>query len=148
MAKGRQMKLFTLLNHSLTQEQLAQIHALHIAEIIDLNLAQALESKVDSKTKSTQDSAKGLWGQIPPEIADISPLLQPYKQALQAQSSKGDYLLVQGDFGATYAMVEYAKSLGLIAIYATTLRESKEILNKDGSITKQNVFKHCIFRKY
>ncbi|BDB67266.1 hypothetical protein Hc94105_1483 [Helicobacter cinaedi] len=37
---------------------------------------------------------------------------------------------------------------GLIAIYATTLRESKEILNKDGSITKQNIFKHCIFRKY
>ncbi len=57
-------------------------------------------------------------------------------------------LFSPGDFGATYAMVEYAKSLGLIAIYATTLRESKEILNKDGSITKQNIFKHCIFRKY
>lgn len=131
------MKLFTLLNHSLTQEQLAQIHTLNITEIISLN------------TESTLDSSSGgLWGQIPPEIAGISPLLQPYKQALQAQSSKGDYLFVQGDFGATYAMVEYAKSLGLIAIYATTLRKSKEILNKDGSITKQNVFKHCIFRKY
>lgn len=122
------MKLFTLLNHSLTQEQLEQIHTLGITEIITLG--------------------NNTWGHIPPDMEDISPLLQPYKQALQAQSSKGDYLLVQGDFGATYAMVEYAKSLGLIAIYATTLRESKEILNRDGSITKQNVFKHCIFRKY
>ena len=122
------MQLFLLLNHSLTQEQIQDLQDLKVTEIIDLNT--------------------GKWGQIPPEMEDITPLLQEYFTTLKNQAQKGDYLLVQGDFGATYQLVNFAKTLGLIPIYATTLRETKEMQNADGSIAKHSVFKHCRFRKY
>lgn len=122
------MQLFLLLNHPLTQTQRDEIQALGVNNIIDIN--------------------SGKWSQIPPEIDNITPFLQEYFNALKNQAKQGDYLLIQGDYGATYQIVTFAKSLGLIPIYATTLRESKEIQNTDGSVTKQNIFRHCIFRKY
>ena len=50
-------------------------------------------------------------------MEDITPLLQEYFTTLKNQAQKGDYLLVQ--IGATYQLVNFAKTLGLIPIYAT-----------------------------
>jgi len=56
-------------------------------------------------------------------------------------------VLIQGDFGAVYHMVNFAKELGLIPIYATTKRESIE-LKQGNKIIKKSIFKHIKFRKY
>ena len=121
-------KLFVLLNHSLNEAQLNEIKNLKVEKIITLS--------------------DELWKNIPPHLQDISPLLQDYFNILKQEAREGDFLLVQGDFGATYKMVEYAKSKNLIPLYATTHRETKETKNNDGSTSKQTIFKHCIFRKY
>lgn len=126
--KDFQMKLFTLLNHTLTPTQKDQLQTMGITKIISIS---------DKK-----------WSAIPPYLETLDEFLKPYQQTLKAQAQKGDYLLVQGDFGATYQMVNYSKSLELIPIYATTKRISKETTLKNGIIQKQTLFTHCIFRKY
>jgi len=60
----------------------------------------------------------------------------------------GDLVLIQGDFGATCLMVEYARSLGLTPIYATTARISEDKILPDGSVQTVRRFVHRRFRKY
>lgn len=113
--------LFILLNHKLNEAQLADAKAsLKIGEFVDI----------------TSD----LWANIPPESPSIDNLLSEFKQTLQHKAQQGDYLLVQGDFGATYIMIEFARKLGIIPIYATTTRS----VNDSGG----RVFTHCRFREY
>lgn len=44
-------------------------------------------------------------------------------------------------------MVNYAKSIGLKPIYATTAKDSKELI-QDGVTKKISIFKHIRFREY
>ena len=139
------MKLFILLNHALTQEQMTDLESMGVEEMIYLDRAHTGGQGESEYHTSAQQVP---WAQIPPQARQIAPLLEGYCQRLQSEARRGDYLLVQGDFGATYIIVECAKSLGLIPIYATTLRESREHKAPDGSISKQSLFKHCLFRIY
>ena len=56
-------------------------------------------------------------------------------------------LLVQGDFGATYNMIKFAKNMGLTVIYATTKRIVSEYIENGKVLTKRE-FKHARFREY
>lgn len=87
------------------------------------------------------------WSQINPSDESVIMSVKYYKILLKQKSKKGDYLLIQGDFGATYHLIRFAKSIGLIAIYATTKRI---IIEKkiDGKIITKREFKHERFRKY
>ena len=106
--------LFILLNHKLNEAQLADAKAsLKIGEFVDI----------------TSD----LWANIPPESPSIDNLLSEFKQVLQHKAQ-------QGDFGANYIMIEFARKLGIIPIYATTTRS----VNDSGG----RVFTHCRFREY
>jgi len=68
-------------------------------------------------------------------------------QRLKTQGQKGDLLLVQGDFGATYALVRFAQHLGLVPLYATTARRSKEVV-ENGEVKTERIFTHARFREY
>ncbi|MDR1910917.1 MAG: hypothetical protein LBQ52_01035, partial [Helicobacteraceae bacterium] len=87
------------------------------------------------------------WSRIDPHKKAIADDLLPYKERLKNEAQKGDYLLVQGDFGATYNMARYAFRNGLIAIYATTERNSVEKI-VDGKIVTTREFIHVRFREY
>jgi len=88
-----------------------------------------------------------IWSNIPPYIDCLNDHLKPVKVFLEQNSRQNDYILVQGDFGATYSMINYSKSLGLIPIYSTNKRIVEEILDNN-NIKKLSFFKHIIFRKY
>ena len=93
------------------------------------------------------DDLKILWSQIPPDIADISDYIQPIKEWLNKRIKPGDYILIQGDFGATYIMVRWALAKGLKPIYATT--ERKVIETHDGDkVSSKKIFEHVRFRFY
>lgn len=93
------------------------------------------------------DDLKILWSQIPPDIADISDYIQPIKEWLNKRINPGDYILIQGDFGATYMMVKWALAKGLKPIYATT--ERKVIETRDGDkVSSKKIFEHVRFRFY
>ncbi len=91
---------------------------------------------------------KDLWRQIPPDLPKISAYLNPVKDWLAGQAKKNDYVLIQGDFGACFIMVNFAFEINLIPIYSTTEREAVEEHKEDGTINLSHQFKHRIFRKY
>lgn len=120
--------LFILMNHEMLPIQYENAQkTLHVSQTITLS---------DAK-----------WSQISPEVDTIQPFLEHYKEQLHMCAKVDDYLLVQGDFGATYHMIRFARSLGLIPIYATTKRHAtQEVV--DGTIITKREFIHVRFREY
>ena len=88
-----------------------------------------------------------LWSNVPSDLEEVSGYLKPLITYLSEQSTQDDVVLIQGDFGATYHMVNVVNSLGLKAVYATTKRN---VLEKvvDDKIVKTSVFEHVRFRVY
>ncbi len=124
-------RLFLMFNHQLTlkQEQDAQ-------KVLDVDMFIEIP-----------DDLRFLWANIPSELSSLKQYLTAIKTYLKSTAREGDYLLVQGDFGATYQMVNYAKMLGIIPLYATTRRKTIES-EEDGKIIKKSIFEHERFRTY
>jgi hypothetical protein len=94
------------------------------------------------------EDIQNIWSQIPPDAEKLNPVLWPVKIWLEQQAVKGDLVLIQGDFGATFLMANHALSLGLIPVYATTQRQAKDKILSDGRIETHHVFKFKRFRMY
>lgn len=89
-----------------------------------------------------------IWGQIPPDLLELTGYLKPICSWLAGQATPGDYVLIQGDFGATYLMVRFALEHGLIPVYATTSRQALEEHLPDGTVKLLHYFQHQMFRRY
>ncbi len=125
------MKLILLFSHTLTDKQIA-----------DAKLSLGIDEFV-----YLPSDIQAIWSQIPATTTDITRYLEPIKAYLKAHAHQGDYVLIQGDFGATYQMVNFAKEQGLQPIYSTNLRESIE-QEIDGKVIKQSIFVHQLYREY
>jgi hypothetical protein len=90
---------------------------------------------------------KQQWATIDPFVDEIDGQLGVFKEFLQTHGSSDDVVLIQGDFGAVYKMVNFAKSIGMVPVYATTKREVKEE-QADGKLKKTSYFQHIQFRKF
>lgn len=124
-------KLHLLFNHTLTQEQSSDAKTSLLCDVI-VSLPQELQ---------------GLWSSVPPDLKSLKKYLKPIKEYMDANVKKDDFVLVQGDFGATYMMVDFVKSLGAKPIYATTSRDVVEVEEGD-KIIKKSIFRHKQFREY
>ena len=69
------------------------------------------------------------------------------KNFIKTNAKIGDVALVQGDFGATYSIVNFCKKNGIKAIYATTKRTIKESMVGD-KVVKNSIFEHVKFREF
>ena len=124
--------LFLIFNHEITPVQESDARSfLGIEQIICL-----------------PPDLKDLWRKIPPDLTEISNYLEPVKDWLARQAKKNDYVLIQGDCGACFIMVNFAFETGLIPIYSTTEREAVEEHEKDGTVNLVHQFRHRIFRRY
>ncbi len=124
--------LILLFNHHLTPDQERDAR-------LKLGIAKVVEPP---------EPLRALWANVPPELAELSAYLEPIKHWLQAQARLDDCVLIQGDFGATYLMVNFALEWGLVPVYSTTEREATEEPQPDGSIRLSHRFLHKRFRKY
>ncbi|MFZ7110039.1 MAG: CRISPR-associated protein Csx20 [Desulfatiglandales bacterium] len=124
--------LFLLFNHELTS----------------LQEKDALVSLGVRNIQNPPRDLKAMWSQIPPELPGIDAYLRAIKEWLKGASKHGDYVLIQGDFGACFIMVNFAFSLGLIPVYSTTERVAVERQGDDGTVKLIHQFKHHIFRRY
>ncbi|GAB6044548.1 CRISPR-associated protein Csx20 [Caminibacter profundus] len=124
------MKLFLFFSHNLTQEQIKDAESLGINEFVSL-----------------PHKLQYLWSNVPPELEDLEEYVIPFYEFLNINAKKGDYVLVQGDFGLSCRLVNYSKQKGLIPIYATSKRVTKEI-KKEDKVIKISEFKHIKFRRY
>ncbi|MDP2647448.1 MAG: CRISPR-associated protein Csx20, partial [Desulfobacterales bacterium] len=125
-------KLFLIFNHELTHLQRE-----------DAKKSLGVESIAD-----LPPDLKSLWKQLPPELEGIDDYLGPLKKWLTEHAHSGDLVLIQGDFGAVYIMVNFAFDNGLAPFYSTTDRRAIEKHAADGSVELTHTFRHVRFRKY
>ena len=124
--------LFLIFNHSMTQDQIQDAkQSLGVNNIIEM-----------------PEELKKVWSQIPPAPASINNILDPIKEWLASSAKPLDYVLIQGDFGASYLLIQFALSHDLIPLYSTTARQAVESMQPDGRMKVEHLFKHQIFRKY
>lgn len=124
-------KMFLLFSHNLTQIQIDDAkNNLDIEKFV--SLSQDLQE---------------LWSNIPSDLIFIKEYLLPFRNFLKKNSNFGDVVLIQGDFGAVYQMVNFANDLGLKAVYATTTRVIEEIVIDEKTV-KKSIFEHRRFREY
>lgn len=124
--------LFLLFNHQVTKDQ-------------EEDARQSLGASVIADMPG---DLKTLWRRVPPEIEGIYDFLEPFREWLDREAKAGDFVLVQGDFGACWHMVGHAFDRGLVPVYSTTDREAKEEYGKDGTIRTIHLFRHKQFRRY
>jgi len=125
------MKIYLLFSHTLTDEQKYELEKMGVSDIIPI-----------------PEDLQFIWSNMPPAGELNITVLNEIIDWLSGSASEGDYILIQGDFGATYYMVNWAFKSGLIPIYATTERVVLEE-NKEGDrIVKKNIFRHVNFRRY
>lgn len=121
-----------LFSHKLTEEQIKEANLrFNITEFI--NLPSDLQNK---------------WSNVPAEGEFDTKYFDDLKSFLEENLKEGDYALIQGDFGATVYMVNWAFKKGFIPVYATTLRRYESYMDDDGSIKNIHYFKHVNFRLY
>lgn len=124
-------KTFCLLNHILTQNQISELQKRFSSEEIvypDKNLS-------------------GQWSQIPPE-QDNGEIIRKVSGWLRNSGAKsGDLFIVQGEFGSTFALADFALKNNLVPLYATTKRVAKE--TREGEkVKREYIFEHVCFKKY
>lgn len=124
--------LFLIFNHRLTHLQESDARSnLGVAAIVDL-----------------PDNLKAIWADVPPALDSLADYLAPVKHWLAATAVPGDYMLVQGDFGATFLMVTFAFAQGLVPLYSTTNRQAEEQHDPDGTVRLVHRFYHQRYRRY
>lgn len=124
------MKAFIMTNHGLTQSQQNEFDEMGVTDVVTLN-----------------DDLKKVWSQIAPN-ADRKAVAQTMIDGFLSSANEGDVVLVQGEFGATFIVVDYCLQKGLVPMFATTARRVEKTLLDDGTIEKTAVFDHAGFVKY
>jgi len=125
-------QVFLLFSHQLTPSQIEELKN---------------KFKVD-KIVYLPKELQHIWSNIPPELPSIKGHLQEMLMWLRQNSNPEDLVLVQGDFGAVYILVNFCKKFGLIPIYATTERQVSEEILDDGTIQVNRKFSHVRFREF
>lgn len=124
--------LFLLFNHLLTDAQAGQARQ---------------ELGVENIVMPPEEISR-CWANIPPEPESIRDILEPVFSWINTSVSPGDFLLVQGDFGACHLVLEHISSTGIIPVYATTRRQAVEKRIDDDTVQLTHRFSHVRFRTY
>ena len=88
------------------------------------------------------DELKNNWMNV---VNDVD--INQFKKFLLDNLEKDDYVLIQGEWGLTYNMVNFAKENNFIPLYAGTTRKATEYRDGD-KVIKNSVFSHTTFKKY
>ena len=124
-------QMLVIFNHSLTESQKTDArHSLGVATFV-----------------APPPELLALWSQLPPDAPALMPVLTPFFHWLAQTGRKGDFVLVQGDFGATFLVAQKAQALGLTPLYSTTRREAVEQVCGD-KVQLTHQFRHVRFRHY
>ena len=130
MMKDIYRSIFLLFSHKLTDSQIEELKSNGITSFVYL-----------------PHSLQILWSNVPPDLKELKGYLKPIIEWLKANAKEGDWVLVQGDFGAVFIVVDFCFQNGLVPVYATTERIAIEKV-ENGRTIKVSQFSHVIFRKY
>jgi hypothetical protein len=125
--------MFLMFNHSLSKDQETDAQNIWGTHLQFVGLPGQL---------------KALWAQIPADKQELFDTLAPFRTWLEKESCPNDLVLIQGDFGATWLMVQYALNNNLVPVYSVTVRQAREESAPDGTVKNIHFFKHRMFRIY
>lgn len=124
--------LFLLFNHLLSEKQASLARQ-------ELRVGKIIDPPADISRH---------WANVPPEQESIRYFLEPVFSWIDNNVSAGDFLLVQGDFGACYLVLEHISNTEIIPVYSTTTRQAVEKKLDDNTVQLSHIFSHVRFRKY
>ncbi len=89
------------------------------------------------------------WSNVDPELEfyNKDSLINDINKFIENNSYKEDIIIVQGEAGVTFSVVNLCFELGRKPIYATTKRVSQEV-KVNGQVIIKRIFKHVRFREY
>ncbi len=122
--------IFLIFSHKLIDSQIEELKSNNITSFIYL-----------------PSSLQILWSNVPPDLGELKGYLKPIIEWLKNNAKRGDWVLVQGDFGAVFTVVDFCFYNGLVPVYATTKRNTIEKM-ENGRLIKVSQFEHIRFRKY
>lgn len=97
---------------------------------------------------SLPEELQGFWSGIPPEgplpVRDLDGLAHWLIQ----NSSPGDFVLVQGDFGASFYLVDTCLKNRLVPVYSTTHRIYEQGNIGEAGMRNIHYFRHVNYRRY
>lgn len=125
------MRMLVIMSHKILEKQVMEVkEKMGVDNILEM-----------------PDELKNIWSNISPYGPLPVTSLEKIIKWIQDESQEGDYVLVQGDFGSTYYIVNYCFKKGRIPIYSTTARKVEEKV-ENGVVKTSRVFEHINFRKY
>jgi len=133
MKEKKEISILVIFNHgSLSKEQVQYLY--NVKNIIEANILYL------------SDDLKKDWSSIDtlPDTVNTTKI----EDFIIAKTVQGDYVLVQGEFGAVFKLVNFCFKMNRIPIYATSKRISQDFVKDDGSVEKRAVFKFVRFREY
>ncbi len=124
------MKAYCLLNHELTENQKNELFTKYnCTDII-----------------YPEKELSATWSQIlAVENIDLN-VIKAVTNWL-GNAEEGDVLFIQGEFGSTFMLVDYALKHKMIPVHAVTKRVATEQRNGE-TIQRQYIFEHVCFRRY
>lgn len=132
MEDKKMTKMFLIFSHRLTGDQVEEAKKnFNVTEFVYL-----------------PEDLQYIWSNVPPDGKLDKGYLDVIKNFLLLNSKENDYVLVQGEYGATYLMVKWCFENNLIPIYSTTKRVYEFTKNDNGTIENKHTFKHVNFRLY
>ncbi|GHS91085.1 hypothetical protein FACS1894107_03730 [Planctomycetales bacterium] len=123
-------RAYVLLNHQLTDRQIAELRD-------DFGAVEIMPAP---------ENLAAQWASIPTDRELTAAMLAPFIDWLNA-AAPADVVVIQGEFGAVFALVDYALRRGLLPLHSVTKRVAHE--TRDGEIVRRSyVFEHVLFRRY
>jgi uncharacterized protein MJ1673 len=119
-------KIILLFSHTLTEPQVKELK----------------ENWNCNKIIYMSDELKNNWMNVS-NNTDIN----QFKKFLLDNLRKNNYVLIQGEWGLTYNMINFAKENNFIPLYAGTTRNVTEHKERD-KVIKNSIFSHTTFKKY
>lgn len=120
---------------------------IHLFFSHDLSEEQINDAKASLKVAEFKTLPKDLqtkFSNVPPSLDSLDDYVRGFYEYIDKNAKKGDFLLVSGDFGLCFKLINYAKTKSLKPVYATTKRD----VLKDENGIKQSIFKHVRFREF
>jgi hypothetical protein len=118
-------------------------HGLH-----DVQTADAQKTFSINRIVEMPENLAEVWRNVPPQEDEIASFLKPVKEWLSTHAKPGDYILIHGDPGASYLMVNFAFENRLRPIYSTSYRNADETRLPDGTTVVRHIVKQERFRFY
>lgn len=120
------------------------MHLFFSHQLSDEQIKDAKTSLNITEFKALPKDLQTRFSNVPPSLDNLDDYAKDFYEYIDKNTKKGDFLLISGDFGLCFKLINYAKAKSLKPVYATTKRE----VLKDENGVKQSIFKHIKFREF